>query len=225
MSATALQLIALALGLSSAVCWGAVATATATVRHPLWWGLAAGAVIATIGTQVAVVALWSRDWWFAADRVVTSAPLSLAALVWFGISAARDLRAGGQASTSDPHRRRAGAFAAAASVFVPFVLGAPLTVWTTAAVVVGVVGATAIAAISLTKRRARRPLTTVAAAAAAVVVTALTLSLVAAAAPGPLEAGHGHEDGAAQGIIGSSPVTSVTALRDDSTVPAVRPQG
>ena len=220
MSATALQLIALALGLGSAVCWGAVATSTAPVRHPVWWGLSAGAVVATIGTQVAVVALWSKDWWFAADRVVTSAPLSLAALAWFGISALRDLRAGAPASTSTRIAAWAGAFAAAASVFVPFVLGAPLSAWTTAAVVVGVVGATAIAALSLSKRRARRPLTTVVAAAAAVVVTAATLSLVAAASPGPLEAAHGHESGATQGIVGASPVTSVTMLRDDSTRPA-----
>ena len=187
------------------------------VRHAVWWGLAAGAVVATIGTQVAVVALWSRDWWFAADRVLTSGPLALASLVWFGVSAVRDLRAGGRASTSTRIAAWAGAFAAAASVFVPFVLGAPLSAWTTAAVVVGVVGATAIAAISLSKRRARRPLTTVVAAAAAVVVTAVTLSIVAAASPGPLEAGHSHESGARQGIVGATPVTSVTVLRDDST--------
>ena len=220
MSATALQLIALALGLGSAVCWGAVATSAAMVRHAVWWGLAAGAVVATIGAQVAVVALWSRDWWFAADRVLTSGPLALASLVWFGVSAVRDLRAGGRASTSTRIAAWAGAFAAAASVFVPFVLGAPLSAWTTAAVVVGVVGATAIAAISLSKRRARRPLTTVVAAAAAVVVTAVTLSIVAAASPGPLEAGHSHESGARQGIVGATPITSVTALRDDSTAPA-----
>ena len=220
MSATALQLVALALGLGSAVCWGAVATSTAPVRGAVWWVLAAGAAVATIGTQMAVLALWSRDWWFAADRLVTSAPLSLAALVWFGVSAARDLRAGGSASTSTRVAAWAGAFAAAASVFVPFVIGAPLTGWTAAAVVFGVVGATAIAALSLWKRRARRPLTTVVAAAAAVVLTAGTLSLVAAASPGPLEAAHGHEGEAMQGVVGERAVTSVTTLREESTRPA-----
>lgn len=215
MSATALQLIALALGLGSAVCWGAVATSAAPVRHPAWWGLAAGAAMATVGTQAAVVALWARDWWFAADRVMTSAPLAVAALVWFAVSAARDLRAGGAASTSSRIAAWGGAFAGAAGAFVAFVLGAPLSAWAAAAVVVAVLGATAIAALALSQRRARRPLTTVIAAAAAVVLTATGLSLAAEAAPGPLEAAHAHDSGVAQGIPGSRTVTSVTQLRED----------
>ena len=43
---------------------------------------------------------------------------------------------------------------------------------------------------------------------------------MAAAAPGPLEAAHGHESGATQGIVGATPVTSVTLLREESTRPA-----
>ncbi len=97
--------------------------------RPAWWGVVALAATATLGAQAALAALWAQNWWFAADRVLTSAPLSIAALVWFVISAVADLRAGGQALTSSRIAAWGGAFAGAASVFVPFVLGAPLSPW------------------------------------------------------------------------------------------------
>jgi FtsP/CotA-like multicopper oxidase with cupredoxin domain len=219
-SVTATQLIALALGLAAAVGWGAVATSGAPVRRYTWWGVAALAAAATIGAQAAVVVLWMQNWWFAADRVMTSAPLSIAALVCFGVFSARDLRAGGVASTATRVSAWAGAFAAAAGVFVPFVLGAPLSGWTGAAVVVAVVGATAIAALVLAGSRARRPLMTVTATVGAVVIVATGMSLAADAVPGPLSAAHEHDHVAAQGIPGTGTTTSVELLREDSQAPA-----
>ncbi|MCR2808172.1 MULTISPECIES: multicopper oxidase family protein [unclassified Microbacterium] len=216
MTATATQLIALALGLAGAVGWGAVATSAAPVRRVSWWGVAALAAVATLAASAMVGLLWARHWEFAADRVLTSAPLSVAALVSFGASAAQDLRAGRPASTSTRVAAWAGVFAASAGVFVPFVLGAPLSVWSVAAVLVAVVGATAIAALVLAKTRARRPLGTVAAVAGAVVVIATGLALAADAAPGPLSAAHGHDSGVAQGIPGGGPTVSVVELREGS---------
>ncbi|HWM16512.1 MAG TPA: multicopper oxidase family protein [Microbacterium sp.] len=220
MTVTAAQLLALALGLGAAVCWGALATSRAPVRRPGWWALAAGAVVATVGSVASVLALWVHDWWFAADRVMTSVPLSSAALVWFGVSAVRDLRAGGQASTSTRVASWAGAFGAAAGIFAAFVLGAPLPAWTAAAVALVVAGATAIAGLLLAKRRARRPLIAIVAVVAAVVLSATGLSLAAAAAPGPLSVAHAHGGEIAQGIPGSGAVTSVTSLREDAAAPA-----
>ena len=221
MSVTAAQLLALALGLGSAVCWGALATSNAPLRRPAWWGIAAGAVVATVGSLAALAVLWAHDWWFAADRVMTSAPLSVAALVWFCVSAARDFTAGERASTSTKVAAWGGAFAAAAGVFVPFVLGAPLSPWIAAAVVLVVAGATAIAWLALSPRRARRPLTTAIAAVAAVVLAATGLSLSASAAPGTLASAHAHGGDGAQnpGTGDSDTVTSVIALRGDSAQP------
>ena len=217
MSVTAVQLAAVVLGMAAAAGWAAVATSGGPVRRPAWWAMAGGCAVATATMLAAVGVLWSRDWWFAADRLITAAPLSVAALAWFAITAGMNLRAGGPPTTTTRVAAWGGAFAAAVGVFVPFVLGAPLSPVTAAAVVVSVVGATSIAALALAPRRPRRPLAAVIAGVAAVIIISTGLGVAGAASPGQLARAHAHGGDFAQGIPATGPLTSVTALRSDAT--------
>lgn len=222
MSATAAQIAALVLGLASAASWGAVATSGRPVRRGSWWVVAAVAAVTTLGTVAATIWLWSLDWLFAADRVVTAVPLALAALAWFAIVAARDLRRGADASWQTRTAAWGGVFAAAASVVVPLALGAPLPLWTAVAVALLVIGATAIAGILLAHPPSRRPLAVAIASAGAVAVVAVALGVVGAASPAPLTAAaHGHEPSALQGVPAAAAASvDVTDLRTDDAMPA-----
>lgn len=213
MSVTAAQIVALVFGLAAAAGWAAVATSGTTTRR-VWWVLVGGTVVATVGMLASVAVLWWHDWWFAADRVLTAAPLSLGALMWFAVAVAKT--AGGLTPASRI-AAWAGCFSAAAGVFVPFVIGAPLPALTAAAVVATVVGATLVAALLLAARRPRRPVAAVVAAVAAVIVITAGLSIAGAAAPGPLTKAHAHGGDFAQGVTASGPIASVIDLRDDAT--------
>lgn len=231
MTATVLQVVALALGLAGAATWATVATTRGPITRIGWWAPAMGAVAVVLGTAAATAGLWAHDWWFAADRVEASLPLSLMALVWFGLSLLRDVRRAGSAARTHPSPATrtaawAGCAASAAGLVTALAIGAPASPWAIGAVWLLVAGATAIVALAQAKTRSRRPLAAVIAGSAAVVIAAATAGIVAQSQPDPLvAAAHQHGASAAaatgegplQGYPGTGAATSVTDLRDTST--------
>lgn len=85
-SLAAADLLVAVLGVAAWLGGGAAAAAR---RRPLALGLAAVAVLATLARASTITALALAGWWFAAEKVVIAAPLSIAALA---VAAPRLLR-------------------------------------------------------------------------------------------------------------------------------------
>ncbi|GAA2575359.1 hypothetical protein GCM10010399_00970 [Dactylosporangium fulvum] len=64
--------------------WLGGGAASAARRRPLALGLAACALLATFARAVTIAALARAGWWFAAEKVLIAAPLSVAAVVVAG---------------------------------------------------------------------------------------------------------------------------------------------
>jgi hypothetical protein len=80
--------------------WLAAGAAAAARRRPLALGLAAFALLATLARAITITALARVGWWFAAEKVLIAAPLSLAAVL---VAGPRLLR---PRATSGPSRSR-----------------------------------------------------------------------------------------------------------------------
>lgn len=228
MPTTAVQVAAIATALAATAAWAAVATAHRPFRSRAWLLPAVAATGATLLYLFAVVVLWSRSWWFAAEHVTVSAPLATLALAWFAVSAFRDVRT--RSVDSEPTGpTRAAAWASVATsvtaVFAALVVGAPFSVWTAIALALLAVGGAAIAAIAVRGRASRRPIAVVGAGIGAVLAVSMLLVGVGLADPGPLraavhshgaEASGGNVAAPAQGFPGMDAAVPVTELRETS---------
>jgi len=77
----ALLVADLLIAVLAAAGWLAGGAAAATGHRRVALGLGVGALVATLARAVTIVALARAGWWFAADKVLIAAPLSLAAMV------------------------------------------------------------------------------------------------------------------------------------------------
>ncbi len=96
MSTGSLLVADLAIAALAAAGWVGGGAAAAARRRPLALGLAAFALLATLARAVTITALARAGWWFADEKVLIAAPLSLAAVVVVG------WRLRGRHPTSDP---------------------------------------------------------------------------------------------------------------------------
>jgi hypothetical protein len=85
----------LVIAVLAAAGWLSGGAASAARRRSLALGLAAFAVLATLARTITITALARAGWWFATDKILIAAPLSLAAVVVAGsqlLRARRDIR-------------------------------------------------------------------------------------------------------------------------------------
>jgi hypothetical protein len=90
----------LVIAVLAAAGWLGGGAASAARRHPLALALAAVALPATLARAITITALARVGWWFAAEKVLIAAPLSLAAVL---VAGPRLLR---PRATSGPSRSR-----------------------------------------------------------------------------------------------------------------------
>jgi FtsP/CotA-like multicopper oxidase with cupredoxin domain len=79
----------LVIGVLAAAGWLGAGAAAAAGRRRAALGLGAGALVATLARAATIIALADAGWWFAADKVLVTAPLSVAAVVAAGPRLAR----------------------------------------------------------------------------------------------------------------------------------------
>jgi FtsP/CotA-like multicopper oxidase with cupredoxin domain len=84
MSTGSLLAADLVIAVLAAAGWLSGGAAAATRRRPLALGLAAFALLATVSRAITITALARAGWWFAAEKVLIAAPLSLAAVIVAG---------------------------------------------------------------------------------------------------------------------------------------------
>ena len=74
----------LVIAVLAAAGWLGGGAASAARRRPLAVGLAAFALLLTLARTITITALARTGWWFAADKILIAAPLSIAAVVVAG---------------------------------------------------------------------------------------------------------------------------------------------
>ncbi|MEE6258167.1 multicopper oxidase family protein [Plantactinospora sonchi] len=194
MTTGSLLVIDLVIAVLAAAGWLGGGAASAARRRRLTLALAAFALLATVARAVTVTALARAGWWFAAEKVLIAAPLSLAAVV---VVAPRLLRTPPDIRSVAVPLLFAG-YAGSAALLVTVLHGYPASMGAGLLAVAGVVAATAVSWRAL----GARPSRTVSRSALAVAVTALVTGVGLAVAPGAAPAvphGHGYRDAEAVG--------------------------
>ncbi|MET7667695.1 multicopper oxidase family protein [Micromonospora luteifusca] len=169
--------------------WLGGGAASAARRRPLALGLAAFALLATLARAITITALARAGWWFAAEKVLIAAPLSLAAVA---VAGPRLLRAAGDIRSVAVPLLFAG-YATSGALLVTVLHGYPASAGTGLLAVAGVVAATAVSWRAL----GARPSRTVSRATLAVAVAALVTGTGLTAAPDGVPAAphdHGYRD-------------------------------
>ncbi|MER5336616.1 multicopper oxidase family protein [Micromonospora sp. NPDC002717] len=170
----------LVIAVLAAAGWLGGGAASAARRRPLALGLAAFALLATLARAITITALARAGWWFAAEKVLVAAPLSLAAVV---VAGPRLLRAPGDIRSVAVPLLFAG-YAGSGGLLVTVLHGYPASAGVGLLAVAGVVAATAVTWRAL----GARPSPTVSRVALAVAVAALVtgtgLAVTPDAAPG-----------------------------------------
>ncbi|MBM7494540.1 FtsP/CotA-like multicopper oxidase with cupredoxin domain [Micromonospora luteifusca] len=165
--------------------WLGGGAASAARRRPLALGLAGFALLATLARAITITALARAGWWFAAEKVLIAAPLSLAAAA---IAGPRLLRAAGDIRSVAVPLLFAG-YATSGALLVTVLHGYPASAGVGLLTVAGVVAATAVSWRAL----GARPSRTVSRATLAVAVAALVTGTGLTAAPdGALDVPHDH---------------------------------
>jgi FtsP/CotA-like multicopper oxidase with cupredoxin domain len=199
----------LVLAVLAAAGWLGGGAAAAARRRPLALGLAAVALLATLARATTVVALARAGWWFAAEKVVIAAPLSLAAVA---VAGPRLLRAAGDIRTVAVPLLCAG-YAVSGALLVTVLHGYPVSASTGLLAVAGVVTATALSWRLLDARPSR----TVSRAAVAVAVAALLAGTGLAVTPGATSAAP-HDHAYPQARISDEPTRRFTLTAGTTTV-------
>ncbi|TDC34075.1 multicopper oxidase family protein [Micromonospora sp. 15K316] len=166
--------------------WLGGGAASAARRRRLTLGFAAVALLATLARAVTIVALARAGWWFAAEKVVVAAPLSLAALLVAGVRLLRppaDIRSAAVALLF-------AGYAGSGALLVTLLHGYPVSPGAALLAVAGVAAATTVSWRVL----GPRPSPVVSRAAVGVAVAALVTGTGLAAAPDAVrEVPHEHE--------------------------------
>lgn len=188
------SLLAADLGLAvlGAAAWLGSAAASVARRRPVTLALAAVAISATLARAGTITALARAGWWFAAEKVVIAAPLSLAAVViagWWLLRHRADVR-----SASVP--LLFAGYAETGGLLVTVLHGYPASAGAGLLAVSGVVAATAVSWQILGPRPSRL----VSRLAIATAVAALVAGVGIAVAPGAaVGVQHDHETATALG--------------------------
>ncbi|MGC4851668.1 multicopper oxidase family protein [Micromonospora sp. DT15] len=191
--------------------WLGAGAASAARRRPLALGLAAVALLATLARALTITALARAGWWFAAEKVLIAAPLSLAAV---GVAGPRLLRAPGDIRAVAVPLLFAG-YATSSALLVTVLHGYPASAGAGLLAVAGVVAATVISARAL----GARPSRTVSRAALVVAVAALLTGTGLSVTPGAAPAvPHEHASPAAR--IADEPTRRFTLTAATATVDA-----
>ncbi|MEW1588918.1 multicopper oxidase family protein [Micromonospora vinacea] len=160
----------------AAAAWLGGGAASAARRRPLALGLAAVALIATLARAITITVLARAGWWFAAEKVLIAAPLSLAAV---GAAGPRLLRAAADVRAVAVPLLFAG-YATSGALLVTVLHGYPASPGAGLLAVAGVVAATVVSGRALGARQSR----TVSRVALAVAVAALVTGVGLTVAPG-----------------------------------------
>ncbi|MEV4121544.1 multicopper oxidase family protein [Micromonospora sp. NPDC049645] len=187
MSTGSLLAADLVIAVLAAACWLGGGAASTARRRPLALGLAALALVATLARAITITALARAGWWFAAEKVLIAAPLSLAAVGVAGprlLQAPRDIRA-----VAVP--LLFAGYATSSALLVTVLHGYPASAGAGLLAVAGVVAATVITgrALGARPRRTVSRVAVVVAGAALVTGTGLT---VAAGATSVVPHDHGY---------------------------------
>ncbi|MEU7923725.1 multicopper oxidase family protein [Micromonospora sp. NPDC049107] len=199
----------LLLAVLAAAGWLGGGVAAAARRRPLALALATVALLATLARATTVLALARVGWWFAAEKVVVAAPLSLAAVV---VAGPRLLRAAGDIRSVALPLLFAG-YALSAALLVTVLHGYPVSASVGLLAVAGVVAATALSWRLLDARPSRA----VSRAAVAVAVAALLAGTGLAVTPGPAPAAP-HDHRYPQARISDEPTRRFTLTAGTATV-------
>ncbi|MFG3691430.1 multicopper oxidase family protein [Micromonospora sp. NPDC047740] len=199
----------LVIALLAAAGWLTGGAASAARRRRLALALAAVALLATVARAITITALARAGWWFAAEKVLIAAPLSLAAVV---VAGPRLLRAPGDIRSVAVPLLFAG-YADSGALLVTVLHGYPASAGAGLLAVAGVVAATAVTWRVL----GARPSQTVSRAAVAVAVAALVTGTGLAAVPGAAPAvSHDHRVGDARTV--GEPTRRFTLTAGTATV-------
>ncbi|MER7471071.1 multicopper oxidase family protein [Micromonospora sp. NPDC000018] len=176
----------LVIAVLAAAAWLGGGAASAARRRPLALGLAAFALLATLARAITITALARAGWWFAAEKVLIAAPLSLAGAVVAGprlLRAPRDIR-----SVAVP--LLFAGYAVSGGLLVTVLHGYPASAGVGLLAVAGVVAATAVTWRVLGARPSGTVSRATLAVAVAALVTGTGLAVTPGAAPG---VPHDHE--------------------------------
>lgn len=209
MSTGSLLAADLVVAVLAAAAWLGGGAASAARRRPLARWLAAVALLATLARAVTITALARAGWWFAAEKVLIAAPLSLAAVV---VAGPRLLRAPGDIRSVAVPLLFAG-YADTAALLVTVLHGYPASAGAGLLAVAGIVGATAVSWRLL----GAPPSPTVSRTALAVAVAALLTGTGLAAAPGAAP-GVPHDHGVGDARPAGEPTRRFTLTAATATV-------
>ncbi|MEV4655925.1 multicopper oxidase family protein [Micromonospora sp. NPDC049301] len=183
----------LVIALLAAAGWLGGGAASVARRRPLALGLAVLALLATLARAITITALARAGWWFAAEKVLIAAPLSLAAVA---VAGPRLLRPPGDIRSVALPLLFAG-YAVSGGLLVTVLHGYPASAGAGLLAVAGVVTATAVSWRVL----GARPSRTVSRAAVVVAVAALVTGTGLAVAPNAAPAvPHDHQAGDARTV-------------------------
>lgn len=166
----------LVIAVLAAAGWLGAGAASTTRRRRLTLGLAIIGLLSTLARAITITALARAGWWFAAEKILIAAPLSLAAVA---IAGPRLLRAPADIRSIAIPLLFAG-YAESSALLVTVLHGYPASVEAGLLAVAGVVAATAVSWRVLGPRPSR----TVSRAAVVVAVAALVTGTGLAATPG-----------------------------------------
>ncbi|MDI6104574.1 multicopper oxidase family protein [Actinoplanes sp. NEAU-A12] len=169
--------------------WLGGGAAAATGRRRLALGVGAAALLATLARAATTIALARAGWWFAAEKVIIAAPLSLAAVLVAGPRLVRppaDIRPAAVALLF-------AGYAHTAALLVTVLHGYPVSAGAALLAVAGVAAATAVTWRFLGARPSRTVARAAVVVSLAALVTGTGLAVTTGAAPGVPHA-HGHRD-------------------------------
>ncbi|MGW2627379.1 multicopper oxidase family protein [Micromonospora taraxaci] len=200
----------LVIAVLASAAWLGGGAASAARRRPLALGLAAVALLATLARAITITALARAGWWFAAEKVLIAAPLSLAAV---GVAGARLLRAPGDVRAVAVALLFAG-YATSAALLVTVLHGYPASAGVGLLAVAGVVAATMVSGRALGAGPSRTVSRVAVVVAVAALLTGTGLTVVPAAPPVP------HDHGYPGARISDEPTMRVTLTAGTARVDA-----
>ncbi|MET8040453.1 multicopper oxidase family protein [Micromonospora sp. NPDC005215] len=189
MTTGSLLAVDLVLAVLTAAGWLGGGAAAAVRRRPLALALGAVALLATLARAITITALARAGWWFAAEKLLVAAPLSLAAVA---VAGPRLLPVPGDIRSVAVRLLFAG-YATSSALFVTVLHGYPASAGAGLLAVAATVAATAVSWRALGARPSRATSRVALVVAVGALVTGTGLTVVPAAAPA-VPHDHGYRD-------------------------------